>query len=102
MLQLELEAAPNQAFSTVLDGLLYDIEIKETNKVMSVSITRSGIPLVSNMRVVNSIPLLPYIYLQKGNFIFYASNDDIIYYDQFGITQFLLYATQAEIGALLQ
>jgi len=33
----------------------------------------------------------------KGNFIFYCLNDELANYENFGVTQFLYYATNEEL-----
>lgn len=97
MIEIITQAIPNQTLSVVLSNQQYDITLKETNGVMSASISRNEIPIVSNCRMVNSEPLLPYLYQEEGNFIFDNNSEDLPDYRQFGITQRLLYFTAAEL-----
>jgi hypothetical protein len=103
MLQIPLQAIPNQELTVVLDGVLYDLTIKETNGCMVMDVTRGGVVIiVQGARCVAGAAVLPYVSLegQFGNFAFVTSNGDLPYYDQFGTTQTLVFATEAEIGAI--
>ncbi len=100
MIELELAQVPNQSFSTRLGDNQYDISILETNGCMSVSISRNNVKLLSNVRAVGGTPLIPYRYLEDGNFAFITQDEEYPYYDKFGITQSLIFVTQAELSEL--
>lgn len=97
---ISIDAIANQSFTIVQDEQRYDFVIKETRGSMSVSIARDSVELVSNIRMVNGTPLLPYKHLMEGNFFLVTEEDEYPYYTQFGITQQLIYLTVAEIEAL--
>ena len=99
MIDVAISALPNQSLTIQIDSRLYVISIREANGVMSVSITRDGEVVVSNMRATAGTPLLPYQYQEKGNFIIITEGGALPYYEQFGITQFMLYVTPAELAA---
>lgn len=99
MIDLGLTATPNQSFTVQLDGRFYDIHLREANGVMAASISRDGVTLVSALRVTAGTPLLPYKYQEQGNFLMATDGDALPYWDQFGITQFLVYLTSAELAA---
>jgi hypothetical protein len=100
MIEIPLATVPNQSFSIRLSDHFYELVIKETNGCMSVTIFRDNVLILENIRAVAGTPIIPYHYLESGNFIFSTENDDLPDYSQFGISQSLIYATQAEIGAL--
>lgn len=100
MIDIELQPLPNQSLTIQIDGSLYQITIKETRGVMSATIIRDDVVLVSNSRVVASTPILPYQYLESGNFVLLTQNGDYPEYAQFGSSQALVYVTQAEIEEL--
>lgn len=102
MLQIPLNAIPNQELTVVLDGVLYDLTLKETNGCMSVDVTRAGVVVIRGQRCVAGSPILPYVSLegQFGNFAFVTNDGDLPYYDQFGVSQALIYASEFEIGAI--
>lgn len=100
MLEIQLAAVPNQSFSFTVDENQYDFTIKETNGCMAVTIERDNVLLLSNMRVVCDEPLIPYRYLEDGNFVITCLNDEMPYYTEFGKTQTLLYLSAVELEAI--
>lgn len=67
---------------------------------MFVDITRNGSPVVSGMRAVAGTFLIPYGYLESGNFLIITTNEEYPDYRQFGLSQYLIYFSQAELEAL--
>lgn len=102
MKNIAIQAIPNQAFTINLDSERFDFTIKETRGCMSVSITRDDIVLVEGFRMVAGTPLIPFKYLQKGNFFLITESQDLPYYTQFGVTQQLIYLTIDEVDAFLE
>lgn len=100
MIEIPISAIPNQSFSIRLDNSQYDIRIHTCNNIMAFDIVRDGVEIVTGARAVAGYPIIPYDYLENGNFVIITANDEYPNYVQFGITQFLIYASQAEIGAL--
>lgn len=100
MIDVSIQALPNQSLSIQLDGFRYDITIKEANGVMSASVVRDGETLVDNVRLVSGTPVLPYRYQEQGNFALTTLDEELPYYTAFGITQFLVYLNDAELAAL--
>lgn len=100
MKQIALEAIANQSFSIRLDNRRYDIIIKETNGVMSVSIARDNVQIVQGARIVAGFPLINYQYQESGNFIFLTENEELPDYTKFKSTQTLLYASAAELAVI--
>lgn len=99
MIDIALAAVPNQQLMIQLDGRIYEITVREANGVMAASITRDGVAVITNTLAVAGTPLLPYRYQEAGNFLFTTENEDLPYYDQFGLTQFLVYVTADELAA---
>lgn len=97
MQSIPIIAVPSQALSIQLDNLRYDIRIKSMDGIMAVDIVRSETPIVLGMRAVSGYFLIPYKYLESGNFIFITANEEYPDYTQFGITQFLIYFSQSEL-----
>lgn len=95
---INLEAIANQELSVRLDGSLYDIRIKEANGVMVADISRDSNILILGTRIVAGVPILPYKYQEKDNFILLTENDEIPYYTLFASTQSLIYLTIAEVA----
>lgn len=101
MIDIPLQAVANQSLSIPLDGSRFVITVKEANGVMVCSIERDSVLLVQNTRLVADGFVLPYGYLHRGfgNFIVGTQGEEMPYYDQFGTTQFMAYASAAEIEA---
>lgn len=124
MITIPLQAIPNQSLSIQLDSQLdaanpdntpvpfnFDITINSNDQTpdsagtatMSVSITVNSNTtptlLIDNVRCVPGSSLLPYAYLYNtyGNFVFTTQNDAYPDYNEFGITQFLIYISAAEL-----
>lgn len=112
MIEIPLQAIPNQTLSIQLDGDQYDIKITATTATttdhqtvadsvnMIVDIVRNNVAIVSGFRAMASYPLIPYSYLEAGNFVFVTSNDEYPDYREFGVTQSLIYATEAELEVI--
>lgn len=94
---LDLQPVANQSITATLDNERYQITIKETGGVMSVTIVRNEQAIYTNLRAVSGFPLIPYRYQEQGNFVFETENDQLPDYKQFGITQFLVYASPTEL-----
>lgn len=109
MIEVPLASVPNQTLSITLDQNVYDIAIYATGGstvdplyqgVMAVDIVRNGIPIISGGRAIFGYPVIPYQYLEDGNFVFDTMNDDYPDYREFGNTQSLLYFSQSELASL--
>ena len=91
---------PNQTFSVNVDSNRYTLLIKEAGGCMVVSITRNDVVLIDSVRAVAGYPLIPYLYIEDGNFIFTTENDALPYWDQFNISQNLYYVSAIEMAAI--
>lgn len=101
MRNIGIDPIPNQSFSIRLDNQRYDFVLKETRGVMSVSIARDDIQLLSNCRVCAGTPLLPYKFQEEGNFMLLTEDEDLPDWTQFGVTQSLVYLSIAEVEEIL-
>lgn len=100
MIDINLQPIPNQSLSIRLDDNLYDITVKETRGVMSLTLVRNDIAIVSGSRMLPNAPLIPYQYLEAGNFVMLCEDDEYPSYLQFGDSQSMVYLSDAEIEAL--
>lgn len=96
---IPLQQLPNQTFSITLDGNLYAITLKAANNIMAASFVRNSVDIVDNGRAVAAGALIQGQYQEAGNFLFLTANNQLPDYKQFGLTQSLLYFTQAELTA---
>lgn len=100
MIDIRLVDIPNQSLTIQIDNDSYQITVKETNGVMSCTIVRNDVVIVSNVRIVAGSPIIPYKYLESGNFVLLTQNGDYPEYTQFGSSQSLVFVTQTEIDEL--
>ena len=107
MMQIPITNIPNQSLSFSADGNQYDIRIHATSdngepgsEIMAFDITIYNIVIITGIRAVAGFPIIPSIYLQNGNFVVLTNNDDLPDWNQFGISQQLMYASEAELTAI--
>lgn len=100
MMQIPLQALPNQEFSLILDGNSWDISLKTTDGITSASLTLNGVDILDGAPVVAGAWIIQAAYQNSGNFFFVTHNFQLPAYTQFGVSQSLIYASQAEINAL--
>ena len=96
---INLSTTANQRITANLDGDNYDITIQETNGVMAFTLIRNEVTLFTSLRIVAGVPFIPYQYQETGNFLMETQNNCLPYFDQFGITAFLLYFSPSEVVA---
>ena len=101
MMDIGIAAVANQTLSVQLDEHQFTIDLHEANGVMCVSIERDGVAIVTGSRVTAGTALMPYKYLEggSGNFLITVDAEAIPYWDQFGVTQFLVYLSAEELAA---
>jgi len=99
-MDVALAAVPNQQFFVQLEGRPYDITVHEAAGCMALSLTRDGATVVDGVRLTPGTPVLPYRYLEAGNLMLLTDGDALPDWQQFGVTQFLVYVTEAEIVSL--
>ena len=120
MLQIPITNIPNQSLSIALDGNQYDINIQSTadnpdgsSGISAFDITINNVVIVTGVRAVacsaftlNGVStswgyfLIAFQYLENGNFAVVTNNQEYPDWRQFGLTQNLIYVSQAELEAI--
>ncbi len=100
MMDIGIAAVANQTFFVQLAGSAYTITLHGATECVTVSIRRNDDQVVEGARIVPGTPLLPYRYQEEGNFLLLTQAEALPDHTQFGVTQFLVYLTQAEVAAL--
>lgn len=101
MVVIPLAAIPNQSFSVRLDLAQYDIRIHDCgNGVTTMDLTINEVVTITGTRIVPNYPIIPSEYLENGNFVLETQNDEYPDYTLFGVTQYLVFASQAELEAI--
>jgi len=100
MITIDLAAIPNQTLGIRLGDDLYAITVKAARGIMCADIIRNDIPIVTGSRIVSGAPLIPYRYLESGNFVIFTENDEYPDYTKFGDSQMLEYLSAEELGVI--
>ena len=97
---IDIAQVPNQSFSVTLEGVRWDIRLKQATTSMIADLSADGVQVVSGQRIVAGTPIIPYQYLAgDGNFLITTENDDLPNWELFGVNQIPIYATFDEISA---
>ncbi len=99
MQTIPIQAIPNQTLTVTLDDTRYSLTFKEIDGSMAATISINDVRIISGFEIVAGGLLIPYRYLENGNFTFVTAEDAIPYYNEFGETQSLIYISQAELDA---
>lgn len=101
MRDIPIAAIPNQSLSVQLDDSRLVLRLKQGKAdIMVADLERDGVPVISGTRVLAGEPIIPYHYLEEGNFILLTLDDALPIWTEFGVTQTLVYLTIAEVDAL--
>lgn len=91
-----LASTPNQAFTATLDGARWVVRVLTITGATVVDLARDGVQLLSGSRAVAGEPLIPYRYMETGNFIFLTQGDEM---PEWSAPQTLVYLSPAEVAA---
>lgn len=94
---LPINAIANQQLSVILDNNQWDIIIRDVNGAIAVTLTKNSEQIVLAARAVAGMRILQSKYQQDGNFAIISNDQGIPDYTQFGISQFLVYISPAEL-----
>jgi hypothetical protein len=101
MLNIPLSVLPNQSLSIYLNNAQYDLRFHDCgNGVMSIDIDINNTPLLTGTRLVPNYPIIVSQYMENGNFILQTANYEYPDWNRFGVDQYLIFASQAEIEAI--
>lgn len=100
-LLIPLQATANQSLTVQLGTDRYVITVKVSVGCMAMTIERNDVTIVEGNRILAGEPIIPYHYLEAGNFILLTQNDELPDWQQFGVTQSLVFLSEAEIEAII-
>lgn len=103
MLLIPLQAVPRQELTVTIDQNRWLIRVVQAGEMMLCDFTLNEVVQIQGVRGVPAQRLLPYQYLQQragGNFAFTTGdmNQRIPWFEDFGVTCFLIYATSEELA----
>jgi len=100
MRTIPIQALPNQSLSITVDQQRWTLTIKAAVSTMVVDLALNDVPVLYGLRIMPNQPMIPYRYLSTvGNFMLLTVNDEIPWWENFGIDQQLVYATAEEIAS---
>ena len=97
---LELRQIKSQRVSIRLGENLYDLRVYSIPGGMAFDMIRDEATILSGFRIVPGTPLIPYKYLESGNFMLIIPDNELPDYNQFGLTQNLIYFSDDELVAV--
>ena len=97
---VDLQPLLSQQIAIRLDGDQYVLRIYNTTAGVLCDLTRDEVVVIRGIRIVGGTPLIPYTYLQDGNFMLVTADNELPEYTKFGVDQYLIFFTQAELEAL--
>jgi hypothetical protein len=100
MRDIPLSRVPNQQLNVTLSGQRWSLTLKVGQHVMFADVHRNDDVILLGQRLVAGTPLLPFGYLAgEGNFWFLTENDELPWWQRFGLDQLLVYAAPGEFDA---
>lgn len=92
--------SPNQQFSTVADGINYEITLNTSDNLLYATVKANGTVLKNSGRCIGGRWLIPYIAYApsgSGNFKFLTRDGEYPNYKNFNTTCILVYYTHDEL-----
>lgn len=90
MINIPIQAVPNQSLSFESGENRYGIRIFSANGQMCCDVTINDAVVISSSRIMQGLPLIPYRYKSKdGNFLIVSDEEPD--YRKFGVTQSLVF-----------
>lgn len=97
MQNIPLLAVPNQSQFVRLGNRRFAFAVKAVSGCMVFDLEIDGLPVLSGSRILAGEPLIPYAYLEEGNFVLLTSNDELPDWREFQKTQQLIYLSADEL-----
>lgn len=96
---ITLQAIPNQSLTFTADNHFFEVSLKACQDMMIATVSRDNVTIIAGSRCVAGAMLLPYRYQEDGgNLAIVTDPGDAPWYEQFGVTQFLVYYPAAELA----
>ncbi|EJF89118.1 phage baseplate plug family protein [Bartonella tamiae] len=98
MRTINLISVPAQTFSLRLDNKRFRLRINEGLGTMLADIDVDGTKIINATRILAGQPLIPYQWLEHGNFIMLTEKGDLPDWHLFNKDQTLIYLTKEEMA----
>lgn len=100
MIAISLQPLPSQRVTVRLDGVRWDLTLKDVDGAVAATILRDSVPVISGTRALAGEWLIPYPRLESGNFMFATEGDELPTSELFGATQTLVYFSPQELAEI--
>jgi len=100
MRTIPIQAVPNQELSVTVENLRFVITLKEARGVMVADVALDGVTLLRGTRLLAGEAVIPYRYLENGNFYLLTDEGRLPDYRRFNASQQLVYLTADEMAAI--
>lgn len=101
MQEIVVENIPQQSFNVSLGDSQWTLSFRTANNASAdctlADIKKDGTDIATGILCIPNMPLIPYEYMQKGNFVFISSDDAYPNYTNFGVTNQLYYVPKEEL-----
>lgn len=99
MQQIPIQAIPRQTFNVTLDEIQFQITLQAIENMMYATIFANNVAVVKGARCVAGYQIMPFRYMEgkAGNFTIATNNFELPWWEQFGVTQQLIYASNEEL-----
>lgn len=97
MFQIPVDSLPSQELAVELDGSRYVLRLFSAAGLMFMDITRDEQVVILAAKCLPNQRIIPFRYLESGNFFFETPNDEYPDYTKFGDTHLLFFVTQGEL-----
>jgi len=98
MIDISIKSIPNQKVSVTINDIDFEISLKSTGVVIA-DITMDNVVILQGVKCLPNMPIIPYRYLEDGNFFFVTENEEYPDYTKFNVSQSLVYLTPDEMEA---
>ena len=95
-----LQVIPNQSFTFNANNNTFGLILKANAGCMGMSISINGVDVADNARCAAWRVIIPSQYQENGNFMFMTQNLQLPWYEQFGLTQTLVYFSPSELSSI--
>lgn len=99
MRNIPVQATPNQTFTATIEGARFEITLKASRGVMVADVSVDGVVRLRGTRVLAGEAIIPYRYLEDGNFYILTDGEQLPGWAEFGVSQQLVYLTPDEMAA---
>lgn len=100
MRRIPLTATPNQRLTATIDRVRYGLSFKTARGVLTCSVEVNGAPVISGARVLAGELIIPYRYLETGNFLLRTPDGELPDWRALGAAHRLYFLTPAELEAI--